>query len=92
MKPHKSKKLLETNHKDVSAKHWDFFVRKFNSFRSAHKVSQKGKFTTKRSFSFISSLIQDCSMQKACTTGESLVLPAAIDMVLMMIGEKKQKR
>lgn len=65
MKPHKLKKLLETKHKDVSAKHWDFFVSKFNSFRSAHKVSQNGKFTTKRYFSFISSLIQDSSKQKS---------------------------
>lgn len=90
MKPNKLKRHLDTKHKDVSTKPRDFFVRKLNSFRSAQKSFTKtASLPSKALLASYQVSFRIAQCKKAHAIGETLVLPAAIDMVSTMIGEKE---
>jgi hypothetical protein len=89
MKPNKLKRHLETKHSEMRSKPQEYFRRKLDDVR----IQQKSFVNT----TIISSKALLASYQvayriaqnkKPHTIGENLLLPAAIDMVQTMLGEK----
>jgi hypothetical protein len=89
MKPNKLKRYLETKHSEMKNKPQEYFRRKLDdvrfqqkSFVSTTTISSKALLA---SYQVAYRIAQN---KKAHTIGESLILPAAIDMVQTMLGEK----
>ncbi|XP_075070632.1 protein FAM200A-like isoform X2 [Mixophyes fleayi] len=92
MIPSKLRRHLDTNHPDVANKPRDYFARKLKELKD-----QKGAFFKQASISTNAVLaaykvayrVARCI--KPHTIAEDLILPAAVDMVTIMVGESAGK-
>jgi len=88
MKPNKLRRHLETKHAELVNKPKEFFARKCSSFQSTQQTFKK--MTTVPSKALLASFkvaqrIAKC--KKPHTVGETLILPAAVDIVSTMFGD-----
>lgn len=88
MKPNKLRRHLETKHAELVNKPKEYFARKLNSFKSTQQTFTK--MTTVPSKALLASFkvshkIAKC--KKPHTIGETLILPAAVDIVSTMFGD-----
>ena len=88
MKPNKLKRHLETKHPKFTNKPKDSFVRKLSVLKSTQqKFAKTTKVTSKALLASyqVSHRIAQC--RKPHTIAETLILPAAIDIVSTMLGD-----
>lgn len=93
MRPGKLKRHFQTMHSEYVGKPPDFFTRKLNDFNKQKQTFKKivSVPTNAMLASYqVSYRIAKC--KKPHTIGETLVLPAAIDMVKTMFGESYAKQ
>jgi hypothetical protein len=94
MKPSKLRRHLESKHKEHSTKSIEFFKNKEQELRQSRKLIKKiatgscNENAVKASFE-VSMLIAKAG--KPHTIAEELILPAAKDMFIAMVGEKAAK-
>jgi hypothetical protein len=89
MQPNKLKRCLETKHSEMKNKPEEYFPRKLDEIR----IQQKSfvNITTVSSEALLASYHVSCRIarnKKPHTIAEAVILPAAIDMVQTMFGEK----
>ncbi|XP_075048007.1 zinc finger BED domain-containing protein 5-like [Mixophyes fleayi] len=92
MIPSKLKRHLETNHPDMANKSRDYFIRRLKELKD-----QKGTFFKQASIptnALIASYkvaYRVAKCKKPHTIADELILPAAVDMVTIMVGESAGK-
>ncbi|XP_075042389.1 SCAN domain-containing protein 3-like [Mixophyes fleayi] len=92
MIPSKLKRHLETNHPDMANKSRDYFIRRLKELKD-----KKGKFFKQASIPTNALLAsykvayRVAKYKKPHTIAEELILPAAVDMVTIMVGESAGK-
>ncbi|XP_075034451.1 zinc finger BED domain-containing protein 5-like [Mixophyes fleayi] len=92
MIPSKLKRHLETNHPDMANKSRDYFIRRLKELKD-----QKGTFFKQASIPTNALLAsykvayRVAKCKKPHTIAEELILPAAVDMVTIMVGESAGK-
>ncbi|CAK1599035.1 unnamed protein product [Parnassius mnemosyne] len=88
MLPNKLKRHLETTHSNLQGKPRDFFVRKLRELKhQSTALLSKVSVPTKALLASYKVAHRVAKCKKPHTIAEELILPAAVDMVSVMIGE-----
>lgn len=88
MLPNKLKRHLETTHSHLQGKPRDFFVRKLRELKhQSTALLSRASVPTKALLASYKVAHRVAKCKKPHTIAEQLILPAAIDMVSVMIGE-----
>ncbi|XP_072400651.1 protein FAM200B-like [Diabrotica undecimpunctata] len=92
MLPNKLKRHLESTHSHLQGKPRDFFVRKLRELKyQTTALVSRASIPTKALLAsyMVANSVKKC--KKIYTIAEELILPAAVDMVTVMIGESAAK-
>lgn len=92
MLPNKLKRHLETTHSHLRGKPRDFFVRKSRELKhQSTALLSRASVPTKALLASYKVAYRVAKCKKPHTIAEELILPAALDMVSVMIGESAAK-